>query len=139
MKGQFRQSKESEAVDSSINNCSMLFKMNDILITQEEVDKKDDERRKKFRVKTREHIRRIKELSVKNSNIRTIINELESIFERNNKEEDFYEFVDDMARAMNIRSSEKIILDTRLLNKTLEEIHLEHQKMEKSCDCNHNS
>lgn len=75
-----------------------------------------------------------------NEKIQRLLDELEADFERNNQEEDLLEFIDDTARGMHIRSSEKIILESRELSKTLENIHLGNsQKNKKSCDGNHNS
>ena len=135
-----KQSEISEAVDKSLDVTCVLFSINDRLITQEEIDRADDIRREKVRDSTRNYLNKIRVLALSNEKIKRLLDELEADFERNNQEEDLLEFIDDTARGMHIRSSEKIILESRELSKTLENIHLRNsQKNKKSCDGNHNS
>ena len=135
-----KQSEISEAVDKSLDVTCILFSINDRLITQEEIDRTDDARRARARDSTRNYLNKIRVLAMSNEKIQRLLDELEADFERNNQEEDLLEFIDDTARGIHIRSSEKIILESRELSKTLENIHLgKSKKNKKSCGGNHNS
>ena len=126
-----KQSRISEAVDASIEITSGLFGSNEILLSQEEIDKLDDLRRINSRLMIRGYLDKLKKLGEENQKIQKLAFALEADYERSNREEDFLEFLDDAARATNIRCSEKIIFESRELNKQLEEIHLEKHKKDK--------
>lgn len=134
-----KQSVLSLAVDESIDMTVRMFHLITAKKGQEEVDRIDDIRREKSRESIRKYIKSIRETGEGNEKIIKLADALENDFERNCIEEDKWELIDDVARTAGIIKMDKMIEDSKQLNKILEEIHLKQQKNKKSCDGNRNS